>query len=122
VAWAVSVMHQQLEAAHEGVLRREPRDQPPEQHAGTLQHLLGGVGAAEELEAALEGRGQDDGLARIGPLPERRIELDQHRLAEAARQPGARQAEQIAELGEAHALQRFPVLAAGAEQPHRHLF
>ena len=58
-------------------------------------------------------------LARIGPLPERGVDLDQHRFAEAARQPGARQAQQVAELAQAHALQGLPMLAAGAEQPDR---
>jgi hypothetical protein len=64
-------------------------------------------------------RGRNDRLARIGPAPEGGVDLGEQRLAEAARQAGARQAEQVADLAQAHPLQRLPVLAAGAEQPHR---
>ena len=113
------VVHQQAKAAHEGVLRREPGDQPREQHRRAVQDLLGGVGAGEQLEAALEQARRHDRLARIGTAAEGGVDLRQQRLAEAARQPGARQAEQVADLAQAHALQRLPVLAARAEQPDR---
>ena len=103
------------------MLGREPRDQPLEQHRGTVQHLLGAVGPREQLEPALEHRREDDGLARVGAAAEGGVDLGEQAFAEAPRQAGARQAEQVAELAQAHALQCFPMLAAGAEQPHRHL-
>ena len=113
------VMHEQAKAAHERMLRAEPRDQPHEQDAGAVQHLLAGVGAGEELESGVESARRNDRLARVGTAAECRVELGEQRLAEAARQTGARQAEQVAELAQAHALQGFPMLAARAEQPHR---
>ena len=113
------VMHQQPEAPHERMLRRQPGDQPLEQHRRAVQHLLGGVGAGEQLEPALERRRQDDGLARVGAAAEGAVELDQQAFAEAPRQAGARQVEQVVEAAQAHALQRLPMLAPGAEQPDR---
>ena len=82
-----------------------------------MQHLLAAVGAGEELEPALEHSRRDDRLARIGATTEGGVELGKQRLAEAARQPGARQAEQIADLAQPHPLQRLPVLAPRTEQP-----
>ena len=63
----------------------------------------------------------DDRLARIRRIATRTVEIGQQRGAEAPRQPGARQMPQVGELPQAHALQRFPVFAAGAEQPHRRI-
>ena len=113
------VVHQQAKAAHERVLRRQPRDQAGEQDLCAVQDLLAAVGAREELEAALEQARRNDRVARIGSASEGGIDLGEQRLAEAARQAGARQAEQVADLAQAHSLQRLPVLAARAEQPHR---
>jgi hypothetical protein len=48
------VFHHEAETAHEGVLRGEPGHQPREQHTGAMQQLLGGVGAGEEFEPAVE--------------------------------------------------------------------
>ena len=113
------MLHREREAAHERMLRREPQHQPGEQQARAVEHLLGGVGAGEKLEAAFEHRRQHEGHARVGLHAERTIELVQQMFAEAPRQAGARQAAQVAERTQPHALQRLPVFAAGAEQPHR---
>ena len=115
------VMHQQAKAAHERMLRRQPEDEPRQQQRRAVQHLLAAVGAGEQLEPAFEQPRRDDRHARIGTAAEGRVDLGQQRLAEAPRQAGARQAEQVADGAQPHSLERFPVLATGAEQPHRRM-
>ena len=113
------MLHHQREAAHKSMLGAEPCHQALQQHAGAVEHLLGGVGAGKQLKPAFKCRRQGDGLARVGPGAQSAVQFMQQRFAEAARQPGARQAPQVTQRAQAHALQRLPMFAAGAEQPHR---
>ena len=85
------VMHQQAKAAHERMLRRQPGDQPRQQHRRAVQHLLAAVGAGEQLEAALEQARRDDRLARIGAAAEGGVDLGQQRLRRSGA-PGRRAA------------------------------
>ena len=113
------VLHQQREAAHLHLPRGRPRHQPRQQDGRAVQHLLGGVGTRKQFEPALEHLGQVDPQTRVGALAQGAVQLVEQGLAEAPRQACARQPAQVAQGAQAHAFQRLPVLAAGAEQPHR---
>ena len=122
IAQAMGFMvHAQRERSHARLPHARPGQQARDQHARTGHHLLRVVGSCEQLDALLEYFRADDRLARIRRIATRTVEIGQQRGAEAPRQPGARQMPQVGELPQAHALQRFPVFAAGAEQPHRRI-
>ena len=111
----------QRAAAHACPRRLRPRHQALQQHAGAVHELRTRVGALPQLEPALEDGRRHDPAARIGGGAERAVELVEQRRAETARQPGARQAQQIADAAQPHALQCVPVLPARAEQVHRQI-
>jgi hypothetical protein len=123
VGWGVPmprfVMHMQREAADARLLPLRPGHQPGQQQRGAGQHLLAGVGAGEELDAAVEAVGHGQPAARVGPAAEGAVDLVEQTGAETPRQPVARQAAQVPERVQPHALQRFEVLAAGVEQRQR---
>ena len=113
------VLHVQREAADARLLRLCPGHQPGQQQGGTGQHLLAGVGAGEELDAAVEAVGQGQPAARVGAAAESAVDLVEQPGTETPRQPVARQPAQVAERVQPHALQRVEVLAAGVEQRQR---
>jgi hypothetical protein len=85
------VVHAQREGCHSRMPRTRPCQQARDQHASAGHQLLGVVGAGEQFDALLEGRRQRDGLARVGCVAARTIEVGQQRRTEAPRQAGARQ-------------------------------
>ena len=98
----------------------EPGDQPLEQHRRRRaaparwcrRARTARAGSRTTAAATIGSRGS-------GRRPKARSSSTSSAFAEAPRQPGARQAEQVAERAQAHALQRLPVLAPRAEQPDR---
>ena len=115
------VQHAQREGGHARLARLRPGHQPRQQHAGAVQHLVGRVGTGKKLQPAVEADGQFQPAARVRAVAQGPVQVVQQVLPKAPRQAGARQRAQVAQALQAHPLQRFPVLAARAQHPHRGL-
>ena len=112
--WRGSCCMCKREAAHLRMLRRRPGHQARQQHRRRRAAPARWCRRARTVRAGSRSwAGSADPGARVGPDAARTVELVEQRLAEAPRQAAARQAAQIGQRAQAHALQRLPVLAPG---------
>ena len=114
------MVHQQAEAGHPGPAGIGPGQQPGQQPLGTGQHLGAGVGPAQQLDPAGKTRRQGEPDVGLGGVAAGAVDLVQQCRTKTPGQAGARQAAQVGQGVQAHALQCGAVLAARAQGRQRH--